>query len=256
MQLNIKRLTLGEAKAKIAAIDSLDDIAFEDLVKHWSIYDIDEGTFDSSYADFRKELIECFKSALIETDGKMSYLLDLRMGIKLHELINPQNGFTVVMANDDDIWRYISVSVMPDITYLRYPKPEQNVREAGGRINRKRFFTGTRRIWLKSLWWYIHLSWQGSADKTYEVLKNNATDNINKLIETPGRGYRTELYRDMVREYNETFPHKAKDFGAMTKMNNVKCLTVEPAFTADGIKGYTKMLCKEIAQGGSIINAD
>lgn len=35
MQLNIRKLTLSEAKNRIAAIDSLEDIAFEDLINHW-----------------------------------------------------------------------------------------------------------------------------------------------------------------------------------------------------------------------------
>ena len=34
MQLNIRKLTLSEAKNRIAAIDSLEDIAFEDLINH------------------------------------------------------------------------------------------------------------------------------------------------------------------------------------------------------------------------------
>jgi hypothetical protein len=252
MLLNIKRLTMEEARKKIAAIDSLDDVAFSDLVKHWTVYDVGEGTFDSSYSDFRKELIECFKSALIETGGKMSYLLDLRMGIKLYELINPQNGFTIVQANDDDIWRYISVCVMPDITYLRYPKPEQG----SIRINQKRFYSHTRRIWLKTLWWYIHLSWQGSSDKTFDVLKNNGTNIISHFIERPGKGYRPELFRNIMYVYSTLTTQKDEIFRAAAKLNLAKCITVEPGLTIGGERGYSTRLFNEILQEGTLINAN
>ena len=149
MQMRLQTLTMSEARSKIAAIDALDDVAFNDLVDRWSAYNVDEATYDSSYKDFRTKLVDCFKAALQESGGKMSYTLDLRMGIKIYELLNPRTGFSNVQANDDDIWRYISVCVMPDITYLRYPKPEQG----SLRINQKRFYSHTRRIWLKTLWW-------------------------------------------------------------------------------------------------------
>jgi hypothetical protein len=131
---------------------------------------------------------------------------------------------------------------MPDITYLRYPDPAKG----DIRINSKRFYRGTRRIWLKTLWWYIHLGWQGSAEKTFTVLKDNATDNINKLIETPGKGYRLSLYRNIVREYSETAPHKAKDFAAITKLNNAKCISLEPALICGGEREYVKQLVAEV----------
>lgn len=252
MQLNIRRLTLGEAKIKVADIDSLEDIAFENLVKHWAAHDIDESIFDSSYSEFRKELIDCFESALAESGGKMSYLLDLRMGIKLYELINPQNGFSVVHANDDDVWRFISVCVLPDITYLRYPKPEQG----SIRINQKRFFSHTRRIWMKTLWWYIHLSWQGSSDSTFEVLKNNGTNIISHFIERPGKGYRPELFRKMMYVYSTVPSQKDTIFRAAAKMNLAKCVTVEPAFTVGGEKGYATRLFNEILQEGVSTNAN
>ena len=142
-----------------------------------------------------------------------------------------------------DIWRYISVKVMPDITYLRYPTPEKG----SIRINQKRFFSHTRRIWLKTLWWYIYLSWQGNAEDTFEVLKDNGVDNINKLIETPGRGYRLQLFRHMMLEYHKTRPHKVKDFAAFTKLNNAKCVSIEPELTCGGVAAYAQKLLEEVS---------
>lgn len=70
MQLNIRKLTLSEAKNRIEKIDSLDDVAFDDLINHWKIYDVAEDSYDSTYKEFREELIDCFKSALEESGGK------------------------------------------------------------------------------------------------------------------------------------------------------------------------------------------
>lgn len=242
--MRYKRLSLNDAKAIINQYDSMSDVQFKDLTDHWKAYDTIEN--DPSYADFRKVLLKAFTDSLIETGGKMDYLLDLRVGISLYQLMPLGKDFSIIDANNNDIWRYISVKVMPDITYLRYPDPEKEVRDAGGRLNHKRFYSATRRIWLKTLWWYVHLSWQGSAEKTFEVLKNNATDNINKLIETPGKGYRLSLYRNIVREYSETAPHKAKDFAAITKLNNAKCISVEPELVDGGERAYAKQLVAEV----------
>jgi len=252
MQLNIRKLTLSEAKNKIAAIDSLGDVAFDDLINHWKIYDVAEDSYDSTYKEFREELIDCFKSALEESGGKMNYTVDLRMGIKLYELLSPESGFTNVQANDDDIWRYISVCVMPDITYLRYPKPEQG----SIRINQKRFYSHTRRIWLKTLWWYVHLGWQGTSQKTFEVLKNNGTNIISHFIERPGKGYRPALFRSMMYVYSTLPTQKDTIFRAAAKLNLAKCVTVEPALTVGGEKAYSVTLFNEILQKGKLENVD
>ena len=242
--MRYKKLSLNDAKAIVSQYDKMSDVEFKSLTDHWKSYDTIET--DETYSVFRSSLLEAFKEALIETRGKMDYLLDLRVGIRLYQLMPLGKDFSVIDANNNDIWRYISVKIMPDITYLRYPDPEKEVRNAGGRLNHKRFYSATRRIWLKTLWWYVHLSWQGSAEKTFEVLKDNAIDNINKLIETPGKGYRLTLYRNIMREYSETSPHKAKDFAAITKLNNVKCLSVEPELVAGGEREYVRQLVSEI----------
>lgn len=242
--MRYKKLSINDAKAIVSEYDNMSDVEFQDLINHWAVYDTIEN--DSSYESFRNTLLSAFKNALIETDGKMTYLLDLRVGLCLYQLMPLGNDFSIISANDDDIWRYISVKVMPDITYLRYPDPEKNIREAGGRINHKRFYLGTRRIWLKTLWWYVHLSWQGDSEKTFNVLKENAIDNINKLIETPGKGYRLSLYRNMMLEYSKQPVHSTDVFLAMTKLNNVKCLSVEPELVFGGEKEYVRQLVSEV----------
>lgn len=254
--IRLKGLSREEAKKIISSYDDYDDIEFNDLVAHWRNYD-PVSDFDESYNEFRQELLKTFQETLKETDGRMNYLVDLKVGLKLYSLLPISKKFTVSQANNDDIWRYISVKVMPDITYLRYPNPEKAIKDAGGRLNHKRFYSQTRRIWLKSLWWYIFLSWQGNETKTYNALKNNKTDNINKLIETPGRGYRLLLYRAMIAEYakyNKNGNSSTKEFAAFTKLNNAKCVLVEPALTPGGEQGYAHRLFKELRENGGFEN--
>ena len=242
--MKYKRLSSNDAKKIVAQYDNMNDIEFQDLVDHWKKYDTIET--DDSYAEFREKLLESFQEALKETGGKMTYLLDLRVGLCLFKLMPLNKDFSIITANDDDVWRYISVKVMPDITYLRYPDPAKG----DIRICSKRFYSHTRRIWLKTLWWYIYLSWQGDEEKTFDVLKDNASDNINKLLETPGKGYRLSLYRSLMNEYSVHSPHTIKRFGAMTKLNNVKCLSVEPELIVGGEKEYSRQLVSDIFSEG------
>ena len=123
--IRYQKLSYSDAKVIIAEYDSYDDNEFKDLENHWRANDVSASAFDPSYEDFRHELLAEFNSALVDTSGKMTYLLDLRVGIKLFQLMPLDSNFSIIEANNDDIWRYISVKVMPDITYLRYPTPEK-----------------------------------------------------------------------------------------------------------------------------------
>lgn len=247
-----RKLTKADAKGIVEGYDSLNDVQFDDLVAHWNVHDVPEDDFSEFYKNLRKELITTFDEAIAENGGKISYLLDLKIGLKLYQILPLGEEFTYIQANDDDIWRYLSVKVMPDITYARYPKPEKGAI----RINRKRFYEATRRIWLKTLWWYVFLSWQGTEAATYEVLKDNGVDDINKLIETPGRGYRISLYRALMREYYVTRPHENfNKFAPIAKLNNAKCVSVEPALTENGEKGYAERLLAELDQQGDNLDA-
>ena len=153
---------------------------------------------------------------------------------------------------------------MPDLTFIRYPNQQtdlvaiqehiSNLSYAIGvktekdsiRLKKKRFFSHTRRIWLKTLWWYIHLGWQGTSEKTYEVLKNNGTNIISHFIERPGRGYREKLFRNMLYAYSLLPEQRDSIFRAAAKLNLAKCVSVEPALTDGGEKVYSEKLFQEV----------
>jgi len=258
------KLSFNEAKGIIEAYDCMNDTEFHDQIRHWAMFDVPDESYGSVYKDIRTEIVDTFKQVLEENDNKINYNLDLKVGLRLYELLRPESGFEVIKANDDDIWRYISVCVMPDLTFIRYPNQPSDVEiireyipdlsyaigvkaeKDSVRIKKKRFYSHTRRIWLKTLWWYVHLGWQGDSQKTYEVLKNNGTNIISHFIERPGRGYREQLFRCMLYYYSLLPEQKDSTFRAAAKLNLAKCVSLEPALTEGGEEKYSEKLFDEV----------
>ena len=236
----LKKMTKAQAEAFVASVDSLSDAAFADLVSKWHKHIVDD--FDSDYSKIRSFVLDAYTAGAKKND----YEIDLNVGLCLYELMNPSNGFSLVMANDDDIWRYLSCRVFPDITFERYPKPAQD----DIRLNKKRFYMHTRRIWLKTLWWYVYLAWQGSSDQTRSVLKDFGTDTISDFIERTGQGYRVTLYRELMKEYAYVENKSSDLFNIIQKQNLVNCRTVEPALVEGAEKGYVKTLFQQLSIGG------
>ena len=233
--LHYKKFTKSQAREFIEEIDNLSDAVYEDLLAQWSTFNVIG--YDESYNELRKKVIDIY----CKYKEKSGYEVDVRIGLCLYGELSKKNGFTNVLANDDDIWRYLSCIVFPDITNLRYP-PSKTDRNEGHRLNTKRFYLHTRRIWLKTLWWYIHLSWQGTENSTYKVLKDYGTDTISDFIERPGKGYRLALYRSLMKEYSKVDTKSANLFNRIQKQNLVNCRNVEPALTEGAELGYVKRL--------------
>lgn len=258
------KLSFNEAKNKIDTYDNMNDTEFNDQIRHWAMFDVPEENYGAIYKDIRADVVDVFKQVLRDAGNKVDYNLDLKVGIKLYELMNSKTGFDVIKANDDDIWRYISVNVMPDLTFIRYPNLQSDVKvikeyipnlsysarviteKDSIRLKKKRFYSHTRRIWLKTLWWYIYLGWQGDSVKTYDVLKNNGTNIIGHFIERPGRGYREKLFRCMLYAYSLLPEQKDAIFTAAAKLNLAKCVSLEPALTDGGELVYSEKLFEEV----------
>jgi len=234
--ISMKKFSKAQAKEFTDSIDSLSDIAFNDLKAQWLLHQV--SGYDVIYEDLRTQVLNIF----IKYAKSKEYEIDLNVGLCLYKYLDPAKGFTLTMANDDDIWRYLSCVVFPDITYQRYPKPAKD----DIRINKKRFYLHTRRIWLKTLWWYIFLSWQGDEKKTYEVLKAFGTDTISDFIERTGQGYRVLLYRQLMLAYSKVDNKSSDLFNSIQKQNLVNCRTIEPALVDGAEKGYVKDLFKDL----------
>lgn len=233
-KIKIPLQTMREAKEWADEIDQMDDPQFDMLLRKWTEHQVED--YAPCLGEYRDICLRAF-----ERGGGKVYPIDIEVGLASYAYLD-EHGFDAVDAANDDIWRYISTKVIPDLTYLRYPKPEQESLEQGRRINRKRFFSQTRRIWIKTLWWYVYLSWQGSPEETRAVIENNGADAINKFIETPGKGYRVDVYRQLMKCYSKLPGKRDKLFAAITKLNGAQCRNIEPALMPGGIDGYCDML--------------
>lgn len=247
--IRFKTMSMAEAKRWATELDRCTDNEFSLQVESWKKHDVDLP--DPSYAELRRIGLEAFeRPGGTSLPNRKMYPIDVEVGLDIYDYLS-KKGFTMVEASDDDIWRFISVKIFPDLTYLRYPDPEKEAKEQSGRINRKRFFSHTRRIWVKTLWWYVHLSWQGSVDATRAVLAGNGANIISHFIETPGKGYRVDLYRALMRHYADRPDKSDKLFRSVAKLNGAECRNVEPALLPGGVVEYCCILFDKVEKGGT-----
>lgn len=240
-----RRMSIADAKRWANELDCESAEEFARQLKCWERREVDLP--DEGYRGLRNTCVAAF-DLTTSAGAKPNYLTDMEVGLSLYEFLDAHQ-FTISEASDDDIWRYISVRVLPDLTYFRYPKPEKEGEEQGKRINCKRFFSHTRRIWIKTLWWYVYLSWQGDAESTRSAIQGNGSNIISHFIETPGRGYRVDAYRQIMRRYSLLENKKDETFRALAKLNGAECRTIEPALMDGGVEAYCDLLFEKAGVG-------
>lgn len=232
--------TMADAKVWASEIDQMTEDEFESLLQKWRRHQV--GDLHPNVVEYRSVCVEAFELAGgFSLSSKQQYPIDVEVGLASYQYLCSK-GFTVVDAANDDIWRYLSTQVLPDLTYFRYPKPEEQTEKENCRINRKRFFSHTRRIWIKTLWWYVYLSWQGDAESTRAVIEQNGANIISHFIERPGKGYRVDLYRQLMKFYSELPNKKDRIFKSVAKLNGAECRNIEPALMQGGIEEYCRIL--------------
>ncbi len=216
----------------------------ESLHAYQSFCESGEVECPPKYIPLREDLFMLFNDALAQigisadqlAQKNYSYQLDLLFGIKLYITLNEKYGMNVRQASTDGIWRYLSTCVVPDLVAKRY-----------GIDHPDRFWKKPKRLWLRVLWWYIYLSWQGTETATFEILKDNSTDEILQLVDRCGRGgYRVDLYRAMMRKNAQMNPaerRKQQLFRKMMVLNTARVQAVEPSLTDGGNDGYVDSLC-------------
>lgn len=210
---------------------------------------------DDSYVSIRNDLQEMNRQVRQDAEnnasGKRSdnYYIDAHMGLALYKYLWEKPGFTLRTAADDGFWRYLSVKVVPDIVSQRW-----------GRDNNDHFWSKPTRIWLRSIWWYVHLSWQGSYDSTKELLESPhfTTDTILNFEERNGRrGTCVEAYRYIIYFYSKVPETVLKQFTrgksgnsddlfrVVMKLNTAKMMVMEPALCLGGEREYARTLFKD-----------
>lgn len=172
--------------------------------------------------------------------NNLDYRFDLLFGLELYEILN-EEGISHRNATGDDVWRYLSICVVPDIVHSRWG------------LNADRFFANSRRIWLKTLWWYIELSWRNNKEETYNILCNDTTDTLVSLVERPGLGYNILLYREIMYQLDRyckdhVLSTRRDMMRGVMKVNTAKVLTVSPELSKNGIEGYVKDLFRIVGE--------
>lgn len=186
----------------------------------------------SSFKSLRKKImIEKQKLLNDDTIKVNSYYFDLYMGLQLYDVLKEEYAFTDRLAAQDELWRYLSLEVLSDLVYERVGP------------NDTRFYAVGRRIWLKRIWWYIHLSWQGTTEKTFEILKANTSDEILQLVDRTGSGgYRLDLTREIMFQHNMCESKKSRFLRRILKLNVARLKIIEPNLVAGGKSVYVKEL--------------
>lgn len=244
-KIKISEMTVSEAKRWAEEIDHLSEPVFEGQLDKWRAHHVDD--VHSNLLELRSVCVQAFDGAGgVNLGPKKMYPIDVEVGLALYCYLE-RHGFSLVDAANDDIWRYLSIRVFPDLTFFRYPEPEAQAKEQGCRLNRKRFYSHTRRIWIKTLWWYVFLSWQGSAEATRLAIESNGSNIISHFIETPGKGYRVELYRTLMKMYSTNPDKKDKLFRAVAKLNGAECRNIEPDLMPGGVEEYCRVLFDKVS---------
>lgn len=193
--------------------------------------------FPNDYQEIRNILQRSWAkgtSAIEEKRARSEYQRDLSIGLDLYELVFEKYEISIRSASDDDIWRFISMKVIPDIVWNRWGD------------NPERFFRGASRLWIKTLFWYIHLSWQGNRSDTELLLQPFNTDDIVQLVERTGTdGYRISLNRAIMKCYHSkiTFLKNDKNlFRKVMKLNTALLKVIEPELVNGGVEEYANNL--------------
>ena len=232
-----KRMSNTEAIKAISALEKKTSDEFYDLVEEWKSGKFSEEV-DGDYFEIRNKIFAVYE----KYKNQSGYEIDLRVGLALYELFLSDNyKLNPIYANDDDIWRYLSVRVFLDITYLREPSSDR----FGIYFSHDRVYKHTKRIWIKQLWWWIHLAWQDDAESTYEVLKKYGSGRISQVLERAGKGYRIEITRQLLKKMSErSVQNKVSqdDFRALMMLYYAKMFVVEPTLVEGGVDSFLDKL--------------
>lgn len=186
------------------------------------------------YATLRAKLIQSIPRFDIQNDAGAG-MYDVAAGLALYRILG-EAGLDVRAAADDAVWRFLSLRVVPDLVAGRWKH-----------VPEERFWRGRSRIWLRVVWWLVHLTWQGSEEETRAVLSGVTTDTIVQLVERPGRGgFRIELARALFRERSRRSLSQL-EFRAFMKLNTARVMVTEPSFSEGGLDGYASELRSWVA---------
>ena len=189
------------------------------------------------YLKMRDDLLEL---ANLKSFNKSElYKFDLDFAINLYDYFNELEDFNETVASNYNFWMYISLKVVPDIVAKRRGFVAEY------------YYSKNVRIYLATLWWYVHISWQGSIEKTYDCLEKLNTDYILQLVERTGKGIYLEVSRAIIKRIcsvsDKERNKRVNDANLMRRvlmLNTAKIENFNLLFEND-VDAYVAMLFKE-----------
>lgn len=183
-------------------------------------------------------ILNLTKETLGEANNK--YKFDCYFGKEIYKIFTSDRySLGERDASNDDIWRYLQIKIVPELIRSRWSEDSA-----------PRLYKQSNRLYLKTLWWYYHLSLNGDLDNTCEMLLMpcNSTDTIVALVERCGRsGYRLELYREIMKQkINNKLG--TDQFRLLMVLNSARLKLINPYLSTNGIEGYVTNivnLCKD-----------
>lgn len=201
---------------------------------------------DSYYEKMRCYLQQCYKK--VKEEYSKDYDVDVHFGMHLYEFFEKESLFNMRTAADDGFWWYLSLKVVPDLVSYRW-----------GKDNDAHFWKRSTKIWLKSLWWYIYLSWQGDEEKTLNVIEsqNCSTDTILNLLDRSGKGYYVSTFRYIMYFYSKVSKQQLAEFNKNTvterdnlfrvimRIHTARTKVINPVLYGGGEKEYARSLFRQ-----------
>lgn len=86
----------------------------------------------------------------------------------------------------------------------------------------------------------------GSSEETFNLLKNNTTDTVVQLVERPGIGYYTDLYRELMKQYANINDSSRNIFRRALKLNTALLPVSYPELMDGGIPEYIKYIFSKV----------
>lgn len=223
----------------------------QDAMRDWIDNFPNLPSIDDDFKQLRADLQAINEKVRVEINNnpdikRTDYYLDFNYGLMLYEYLWNQQGFSMRVASNDGFWRFLSVKIVPDVVSQRW-----------GKDNDSHFWSQPTRIWLRSIWWYVHLAWQGDVESTRKVLscQHFTTDTILNFEERTGRkGTHVEAYRNIIKCYSMVPEEEIKKnirgkgnnsddiFRVVMKLNTAKMLVMDPSLYSGGEEAYAKSL--------------
>ena len=110
----MKYIPLSKSKADdlIKRIEENDDEQFEVLKNEWQMFKINENDLKKEYLSLRVKVLEICRQENLSLYNKTNYYnLDVKLGLCLYKEL----PLSTIEADNDDIWRYLSCIVFPDM---------------------------------------------------------------------------------------------------------------------------------------------